>query len=124
MYNQIFLTNIARILDELKMSKLELSKKSGVSISFLSGLTLDKANPSLRIMEDIANALQTPLPILLEQTSLSEEEMNELMKDTPKSMLPKGLIHTCAVLTEFQAYQVSIWNEENKKKIPAKRKLK
>lgn len=75
-------------------------------------------------MEDIANALQTPLPILLEQTSLSEEEMNELMKDTPKSMLPKGLIHTCAVLTEFQAYQVSIWNEENKKKIPAKRKLK
>jgi len=106
------------------MSKLELAEKSGVSISFLSGLTLDKANPSLRIMEAIANALQTPLPILLEQTSLSEEEMGELMKDAPKSMLPKGLVHTCAVLTDFQAYQVSLWNEENKKKISKKRRIK
>lgn len=124
MYNQVFLTNIVRILGELKMSKIELAEKAGISVSFLSDLTLDKANPSLRIMEAIANALQTPLPILLEQTNLSEEEMKELMRDAPKSMLPKGLVHTCAVLTKFQAYQVSLWNEENKKLVSKKRKLK
>ncbi len=124
MYNQIFATNVARILDEIKMSKVQLAEKSGISISFISGLTLDRANPSLKKMEAIARALNTPLPVLLEHTNLSEEEMQELMKDIPKSSLPKGLVHTCAVLTRFQAYQVSVWNEENKKKFPKKRRLK
>lgn len=122
LYNQIFLTNVARILGELKMSKKELAKKSGVSISFISGMTLDRANPSLRIMESIANTLQTPLPVLLEQTNLSEEDVGELMEGAPKSVLPKGLVHTCAVLTTFQAFQVSLWNAENKKKIPKRKK--
>ncbi|MBK6619289.1 MAG: helix-turn-helix domain-containing protein [Nitrosomonas sp.] len=125
MYNQIFLTNIARILDELKMTKLELAEKAGISVTFLSGVTLDRANPSLRIMEAIANALQTPLPILLEQTTLSEEDMNELRKsEAPRSSLPKGLVHACGVLTEYQAYQVSLWNAENQKRVSKNRKLK
>lgn len=117
MYNQIFLTNVVRILDELGMTKIELAKKADVSLSFLSDLTKDKANPSLRIMEAIANALQTPLPILLEHTNLSEVEMEELMSGTPKSVLPQGLVHTCAILTKFQAYQVRLWNAENKKQL-------
>ncbi len=117
MYNQIFLTNVVRILDELGMTKIELAKKANVSLSFLSDLTKDKANPSLRIMEAIANALQTPLPILLEHTNLSEVEMEELMSGMPKSMLPEGWVHTCAILTKFQAYQVRLWNAENKKQL-------
>jgi len=117
LYNQIFLTNVVRILDELGMTKIELAKKADISLSFLSDLTKDRANPSLRIMEAIANALETPLPILLEQTNLSEEEMEELMSGAPKTVLPKGLVHVCGILTKFQAYQVRLWNAENKKKL-------
>ncbi len=124
LYNQIFSTNIARVLDELGMSKNELAKKADVSISFISGLTLDRANPSLRIMEAIANALETPLPVLLDQTNLPETDMGELTKGAPKSMLPEGLVRVTATLTKFQAYQVEHWNTENKKKLPKKLKSK
>ncbi len=69
----------------------------------------------------MANALETPLPVLLDQTNLSETDMGELMKDTPKSVLPEGLVHVTATLTKFQAYQVELWNAENKKKLPKKK---
>jgi len=117
LYNQIFATNVARLLDELGMTKIELAERADISLSFLSDLTQDRGNPSLRIMEAIANALETPLPILLEQTSLSEEELKELMGGAPQSTLPKGFVHTCGTLTRFQAYQVRLWDTENKVKI-------
>ncbi len=117
MYNQIFATNVARLLDELGMTKIELAERADISLSFLSDLTQDRGNPSLRIMEAIANALETPLPILLEQTSLSEEELRELMSGSPKSMLPEGFVRACGTLTKFQAYQVNLWSAENKKKL-------
>ena len=67
-YKYIFFTNVLRILDERGMTKNELSERSGVSISFLSDLTTGKANPSLKVMEAIANALETSLPPLLTST--------------------------------------------------------
>ena len=106
------------------MTKIELAEKANISLSFLSDLTKDRANPSLRIMEAIANALETPLPILLEQTNLSEAEMKELMSVTPKSSLPEGLLHVCGTLTKFQAYQVRIWDTENKKQVLTRKKRK
>ncbi|CCV01585.1 unnamed protein product [Candidatus Paraburkholderia kirkii UZHbot1] len=45
------------------MTKHELSEKAGISISFLSDLTNGKANPSLKIMEAIAEALSVPLTL-------------------------------------------------------------
>lgn len=62
MYDFIFFTNVLRILDERGMTKQELSKRSGVSISFLSDLTTGKANPSLKVMESLATALASPCP--------------------------------------------------------------
>ena len=106
------------------MTKIELAEKANISLSFLSDLTKDRANPSLRIMEAIANALETPLPILLEQTNLSEAEMKELMSVTPKANLPEGLLHVCGILTKFQAYQVRIWDTENKKQVLTRKKRK
>ncbi|MTG60315.1 helix-turn-helix domain-containing protein, partial [Klebsiella pneumoniae] len=75
MYNLIFFTNILRLLEERDMTKQELSQKAGVSISFLSDLTNGKANPSLRVMESIANALDVALPVLLETTDLDEHSL-------------------------------------------------
>lgn len=85
MYNYIFFTNVLRLLDERHMTKKELSDRSGVSISFLSDLTTGKANPSLKVMEDIAQALETPLPLLLESTDLDKEALDALAGgNTPK----------------------------------------
>lgn len=66
MYNLILTTNILRILREKKITKAELAEKAGISISFVTELTNDKANPSLRIIEAVAEALETPLPMLLD----------------------------------------------------------
>ncbi len=126
MYNQILITNILLLIEELGINKKKLAERSGVSTSFLSDLTHDKANPSLRIMESIAGALETPLPALLELTNIDKEIVDELMKGKPQTRLPEGYVHVSALLTDFQAYQVSLWNAENKKQVLAskKRKLK
>lgn len=51
LYNQIFFTNVLRLLDEHGLTKSELADAAGISESFLSDLTNGKANPSLKIME-------------------------------------------------------------------------
>ena len=78
MYKFIFYTNVVRLLDERDMTKTDLAKRSGVSISFLSDLTTGKANPSLKVMAAIAAALETPLPVLLESTYLDKDALDAL----------------------------------------------
>ena len=98
MYNYIFFTNVLRLLDERHMTKKELSDRSGVSISFLSDLTTGKANPSLKVMEDIAQALETPLPLLLESTDLDKEALDALAGGKAPRSLPPGFERVAAVL--------------------------
>lgn len=120
MYNQIFLTNILRRIDELGISKNELRKRSGISSSFMTYLTQDQANPSLRVMEAIANALKTPLPELLELTSADRAVMAELMPDDSQIRPLDEFVHINVTLNEFQAHQARLWDAANKKKIKAK----
>ena len=117
MYNQIFFTNVLRVLDELGMSKNELSDRAGMSVSFLSDLTNGKANPSLKIMESIAKALDVALPALLEITDLDQESLDMLAGGKAPNSLPSGYVRVAAVLTEYQAFQVRQWNEANRKQI-------
>jgi len=126
MYNLILLTNILRILDDIGMTKSELAKKAGMSVSFLSDLTHDQANPSLRIMEAIAHALDTPLPALLETTDLDRQTLEELAGGKSKLSLPEGYARVAAILTEYQAFTVRQWDQENRKRLDAakvKRKI-
>ncbi len=113
MYNLILTTNILRILREKKISKAELSERAGISISFLNDLTHDNANPSLRIIEAIANALETPLPLLFDSSDMSAAE-RALLGEVDSAHLAKGFVWKVAVLTEFQAYQVTQWDRENR----------
>lgn len=113
MYNLILITNILRILDEKGMTKLELTKRAGVSVSFLSDLINDNANPSLRIIESIAKALETPLPMLFEQSDISADE-RVLLTEGDDLKLGNGLVWKGAVLNEFQAYQVDQWDRANR----------
>ena len=119
MYIQIFYTNILRLLEEQGMTKQNLADKADVSISFLSDLTNGKANPSLKIMRNIAEALDTPLPLLLESSDLSTEDLAELQGNSskPKQSLPPGYERVSVVLPEFQAFQVKQWAEAARKRL-------
>lgn len=110
MYNLIFFTNILRLLEERDMTKQELSQKAGVSISFLSDLTNGKANPSLRVMESIANALDVALPVLLETTDLDEHSLTLMADEKPVKSLPAGYVRISVILSEQQAFQVRRWD--------------
>lgn len=123
MYNQIFFTNVLRMLDEQGMTKNELSDRAGMSISFLSDLTNGKANPSLKIMESIADALETPLPTLLEMTDLDKATLDALAGGKAPRSLPDGFFRVSAILNEYQAFNVRQWDEANKKSL-AKKKAK
>jgi transcriptional regulator with XRE-family HTH domain len=120
LYNTTFFTNILRILDELQMTKLELSEKSGVSIAFLSNLTTGKGNPSLKIMEAIAKALEVPLPLLLESTDLDQKTLDTLAGGKAPSSLPIGYERVSAILPEHHAFIVKKWAAQAQKKLKQK----
>lgn len=124
MYNQIFFTNVLRLIDEQDMSKNALAAKADISVSFLSDLTTGKANPSLKIMEAIAAALDTPLPLMLEVTDLDDESLDVLAGGRRLRSLPNSYVRVAAILTEFQAYTVRQWNSENRKVLNPKKPSK
>lgn len=117
LYSYIFFTNVLRLLDERQMTKKELSEKSGISISFLSDLTTGKANPSLKVMEEVAQALEMPLPLLLESTDLNQEDLDALAGGKATRSLPPGYERVAAVLPEHQAFIVKKWDEAARKKL-------
>lgn len=117
LYNFIFFTNVLRILDEQHMSRNELSERSGVSISFISDLTAGKGNPSLRVMEAIATALETPLPHLLESTDLDKATLDALAGKCVTSAIPPGYQRVSAILPDYRAFQVKQWAAEARKKL-------
>jgi transcriptional regulator with XRE-family HTH domain len=119
-YNQIFFTNVLRILDERGMAKNELHERAGISISFLSDLTNGKANPSLKVMEKIAEALDTPLPLLLESTDLDRDTLDALAGGKAPQSLPKGLVRISAVVPEVHAFQIRKWDEAAPKRFRLK----
>jgi transcriptional regulator with XRE-family HTH domain len=119
-HNQIFFTNILRLLDERGMTKNELAAKADISVSFLSDLTNGKANPSLKIMEAIAEALETPLPTLLESTDLDRESLDALAGGNAPRSLPEGVVRVSAVLPEHQAFIVKKWDEAARNKLRSK----
>ncbi|MCU7927548.1 MAG: transcriptional regulator [Candidatus Thiodiazotropha sp. (ex Dulcina madagascariensis)] len=116
MYKYIFFTNVLKCLEERNMTKQELSDRSGVSISFLSDLTTGKGNPSLEKMAGIANALEVPLPLLLESTDLDSKTLEELAGKKVKSSLAPGYVRVCAVLPEHKAYIVRRWEQQARTK--------
>ena len=100
------------------MTKLELSEKSGVSISFLSDLTNGKGNPSLKVMEQIAVALDVGLPYLLEVTDLDRASLEELAgHKVPGQGLPGGYVRVTAILPAHRAFEVQRWNEDAIKRL-------
>ncbi len=117
MYQQIFLTNVLRLMHERNMTKQALAEKAGMSISFLSDLTNGKANPSLKIMAAIAGALEVPLPALLEVVERAPAVHDGVGRYKVTRSLPPGMSRVAAVLTDYQAFSVRQWDEANRKLI-------
>jgi transcriptional regulator with XRE-family HTH domain len=117
LYSLIFFTNVLRLLDERGLTKYELADQANISISFLSDLTNGKANPSLKIMEAIAHALNEPLPALLESSDLDKESISILATNSTTNSLPAGYVRASAILTEYQAFTVQQWDQANRKLI-------
>ncbi len=124
MYKHIFFTNVLRILDELHMTKHQLSELSGVSISFLSDLTTGKANPSLKVMEAISKALDTTLPLLFESTDLNQESLDVLAGVKAPGSLPAGFERVSVILPSHKAFIVKKWGGDTKKKLSHELKAK
>jgi transcriptional regulator with XRE-family HTH domain len=122
MYNQIFFTNVIRMMEEQGMSKFELALRADMSPSFLSDLTNGRANPSLKIMESIARALDVPLPMLLEATDLPPECLDALSGGKAPRSLPEGFVRVCAILKEYQAFNVRQWDDANRKLLAKNKK--
>jgi transcriptional regulator with XRE-family HTH domain len=120
-YNEIFFTNILRLLEERGMTKQELAEKADVSISFLSDLTNGKANPSLKTMAAIADALDASLPQLLEETDLGRAALDALTGGRDLRGLPPGFARVAAVLPEHQAFIVRKWGEAARKKLAGRK---
>lgn len=113
----VFLTNVLRVLSEKGMSKRELSRKSGVSVSFLTQLTKGRANPSLRVMEAIAHTLETPLSTLLESTDLPPEYARIFQQPSCRHGTPSGFERVTVTLPVIKAYIVKQWAKRSSKAI-------
>lgn len=107
MYKKIFLNNVLTALATRHMTRKDLSAKSGVSTSFLSDMVSGKSNPSLRVMEAIAQALEIPLPTLLEPTDM-------VYVGNP---IPAGYERVTLILPEFQAFVAKSWAEDARRKM-------
>lgn len=118
MYRHIFYTNVLRLLEERKMTKQDLADQAEISVSFISDMTTGKGNPSLATMQKVAEALEVPLPLLLEVTDMDRMTLQELYGVVAsKRFLPPGYEWVTAVLPEMQAYQVRKWHEAARKRL-------
>jgi transcriptional regulator with XRE-family HTH domain len=104
-HGQILAGNVLRRLDELDWTRQELSQRSGVSISFLSELAAGRANPSVRVLEALAAALETSVPELL----------------TDLEPLPPGYERVSVILSKERASEVQRWAAEAEARIRKRR---
>lgn len=67
-------------------------------------------------MEQLADALDTTLPLLLETTDLDRKSL-ALLTGKKATGLPEGYKRVSVVLPEHQAYIVNKWAEEARKQL-------
>ena len=97
-------------------SKEQLSKMSGVSISFISDLSNGKGNPSLRIIERIADALDKPLPELLDETGLDSKSLEDLAGGKLRG-IAEGHERISLILSSHQAFITMPWTKDAMEKL-------
>ena len=98
------------------VTKEQLSKMSGVSTSFISDLSNGKGNPSLRIMERIADALDKPLTELLEETDLDSKSLEALAGGKLRG-IAESYERISLILPSHQAFITRQWTKDAMEKL-------
>lgn len=111
-----FFTNVVKIAAEKRMSHQDLAYKANISTGAMSSITRGQGNPTLETMEAIATALETPLPFLLTNHDLEEEDIQLL--DT-KNIDEQDTQYECVtvILPRYKAFLVKKWGYETLKKL-------
>lgn len=116
-------------MQEREISKNELAQMADVSVSFVSDITNGKANPSLKIMKALADALNMPLPLLLLDpagelwTMLSSWSLKDRKPDPVFNArkIEPGFEEVRVILPASKAYVVKQWAESGKRRVGRKR---
>jgi transcriptional regulator with XRE-family HTH domain len=104
-------------MQEKKLTQEMLALKSGLSVPFLSEIGRNIANPSLKTLEFIADALEVPLPSLFQATDFDISDLENLSDKEIKTHLPKGYQAVYLILSDIQAFEAKQWDKENKAKL-------
>ena len=98
------------------ITKEQLSKISGVSISLISDLSNGKGIPFLRIMDRIADALDKPLTELLDETGLDSKSLEALAGGKLRG-IAEGYERISLILPSHQAFITRPWTKEAMEKL-------
>ncbi len=64
---------IVKLRKSRRITQEQLAEAANVSVSYLRDIEHDCANPTINILEDIADALQISLPALIISSTADEE---------------------------------------------------
>lgn len=87
-YSKIFCDNINWIREQRGLTRQELAILVGVSGALLTEITKGTANPTLKIMEVMAQGLALPLPLLLKNRDSEEWQFALSMMNTVQKKAP------------------------------------
>ncbi|MDD9266507.1 helix-turn-helix domain-containing protein [Paenibacillus sp. GCM10023248] len=103
--------NISSIRKQKGYTLSELSERTGISKSYLSNIERNlKQNPSIHVMEKIAEVLMVDLKLLLKITVDAEtdrqldQEWMDFIDDLKQSGIDKGRLHELKILIEFMKW--------------------
>ncbi|MBP1967074.1 helix-turn-helix domain-containing protein [Paenibacillus aceris] len=103
--------NISSIRKQRGYTLSELSERTGISKSYLSNIERNlKQNPSIHVMEKIAEVLKVDLKLLLKiavdvETSYQiDQEWMDFIVDLKQSGIDKERIHEFKILIEFMKW--------------------
>jgi transcriptional regulator with XRE-family HTH domain len=96
-------------MDELDMSKKALAEKAGIGTTTLYEMSSGQGNPTIKLMEAIATALEVPLPYLLERTDMDQEFLEELGLSEGFDGIAPGYERVCVILPKSQAFIAKKW---------------
>lgn len=103
--------NISSIRKQRGYTLSELSERTGISKSYLSNIERNlKQNPSIHVIEKIAEVLNVDLKLLLKITEDTgtnhqlDQEWMDFISDLKQSGIAKERIHELKILIEFMKW--------------------
>lgn len=72
--------NIRRIREDLKLTRVQVSEITGINDQYLGDIERDESNPTLEVLQKLANAYEVTLSELVGEVSVYNRKLNGLIK--------------------------------------------